>query len=79
MLQITKGYITAAVLVSLLLLWYMKRVNKAMTSASQQLINVQLGKSVPCLLAGESNPALPRSGDEGFRHWQAGVSDLIRD
>ena len=25
------------------------------------------------LLAGESNPALPRSGDGGFRHWQAGV------
>ena len=28
-----------------------------------------------CLLAGESNPALPRSGDGGFRHWQAGVSE----
>jgi hypothetical protein len=27
-----------------------------------------------CLLAGESNPALPRSGDGGFRQWQAGVS-----
>ena len=29
------------------------------------------------LLAGESNPALPRSGDGGFRHWQAGVSELV--
>ena len=26
------------------------------------------------LLAGESNPALPRSDDGGFRQWQAGIS-----
>jgi hypothetical protein len=29
------------------------------------------------LLAGESNPALPRSDDGGFRQWQAGVSALL--
>ena len=33
----------------------------------------RLGESQNYLLAGESNPALPRSGDGGFRHWQAGV------
>ena len=32
------------------------------------------GKRKKILLAGESNPALPRSVDGGFRLWQAGVS-----
>ena len=43
---------------------YMKKLNKLFL----HLVRNKKIQEKCCLLAGESNPALPRSGDGGFRH-----------